>query len=58
MWEYGISRCKELAKQYELETYDYVKLSKILVRNLFVNKRSLCVYGRTVSMFDPGHCDT
>lgn len=31
MWEYGISRCKELAQHYELEVYDYVKLSSILV---------------------------
>ena len=30
MWEYGISRCKELAQQYEVETYDYVRLSDIL----------------------------
>jgi len=30
MWEYGISRCKELAKQYESETYDYIQLSSIL----------------------------
>lgn len=30
MWEYGISRCKELAVQYETETYDYIQLSEIL----------------------------
>jgi len=29
-WEYGIRLCKELASQYETETYDYVQLSKIL----------------------------
>jgi len=31
MWEYGIRRCKELAEQYETETYDYIRLSQILV---------------------------
>lgn len=31
MWEYGIKWCKELAKQYETEIYDYIQLSKILV---------------------------
>lgn len=30
MWEYGIRRCKELAEQYETETYDYIQLSQIL----------------------------
>eukprot|EP00795_Rhopilema_esculentum_P012407 gene12407-3070_t len=31
-WEYGIRLCKELATQYETETYDYVQLSEILER--------------------------
>ncbi|XP_012553779.2 dedicator of cytokinesis protein 1 isoform X1 [Hydra vulgaris] len=30
MWEYGINKCKELANQYECETYDYIQLSEIL----------------------------
>eukprot|EP00794_Sanderia_malayensis_P005649 gene5649-6345_t len=29
-WEYGIRLCKELAQQYETDTYDYVQLSQIL----------------------------
>lgn len=37
MWEYGISRCKELAYQYESETYDYIQLSKILVSTIFIS---------------------
>ena len=35
MWEYGINKCKELAYQYECETYDYIQLSEILVSKLF-----------------------
>lgn len=33
-WEKGIELCKALAKQYESELYDFVKLSNILVRKL------------------------
>ena len=30
MWEKGIELCKELAQQYETETFDYSQLSLIL----------------------------
>ena len=30
MWEKGIELCKELANQYETETFDYTQLSSIL----------------------------
>lgn len=29
MWEYAIDRCKELAQQYEQETFDYDRLSEL-----------------------------
>ncbi|XP_076266832.1 dedicator of cytokinesis protein myoblast city isoform X3 [Rhynchophorus ferrugineus] len=29
MWEYAISKCKELAEQYEKETFDYEELSRL-----------------------------
>ncbi len=32
MWEKGIEQCKELAHQYEAETFDYSQLSLILKR--------------------------
>ncbi|XP_070539835.1 dedicator of cytokinesis protein 1-like isoform X2 [Ptychodera flava] len=32
MWENGIKLCKELAKQYENELFDYVQLSQLLKR--------------------------
>jgi len=35
MWEMGIELCKELAMQYETETFDYLQLSSILVRLLY-----------------------
>ena len=31
-WEYAIKLCKELANQYEKETFDFIQLSQILVR--------------------------
>ena len=31
MWEKGIEMCKELAHQYDEETFDYTQLSLILV---------------------------
>jgi len=31
MWEKGIELCKELASQYELDTFDYEQLSVMLV---------------------------
>jgi len=34
MWEMGIELCKELSMQYETETFDYMQLSKILVRRI------------------------
>lgn len=30
-WEYGVTLCKEMAKVYELELFDYQKLADILV---------------------------
>jgi len=35
MWEMGIDLCKELSGQYETETFDYIRLSSILVRHHF-----------------------
>lgn len=29
MWEYAIDKCKELAQQYEKETFDYERLSEL-----------------------------
>lgn len=29
MWEYAIDKCKELIEQYELETFDYERLSNL-----------------------------
>ena len=31
MWEKGIELCKELAHQYENETFDFIQLSAVLV---------------------------
>ena len=46
MWEMGIELCKELAMQYETETFDYLQLSNILVRqrHLFDIDRMLITY--------------
>lgn len=43
-WEKGIELCKTLAKQYESELYDFVKLSNILVRNLIFELSCFCCF--------------
>ena len=36
MWEKGLDLCKELAKQYETETFDYIRLSQLLVSEIWL----------------------
>ena len=38
MWEKGIELCKELANQYESETFNYSQLSTILVSRLLARE--------------------
>lgn len=41
-WEEAIKYCKELAVQYENETFQYMELSEVLVRLLRLFSSSYC----------------
>ncbi len=41
MWEKGIELCKELGEQYENETFEYDRLSELLVSVIKVMKANV-----------------
>lgn len=48
MWECALSLCKELARQYEEETYDYIRLSALL-------NRMAAMYDYIIKQLRPEH---